>query len=144
MEDINDNVKIERLDFSRLKDLEALHKAVYGCLPPNNYFQKKYDTSYTGTSYIGYIAYNKEKFPIAYYGVMPCHIQYKNEIILSAQSGDTMTHPMYRYKGMFVELSRMTFELCKASGIKIVFGFPNQNSYHGAIHKLGWTMTEQM
>jgi hypothetical protein len=140
----NKEYKIERLDFSRLKDLETLHEAVYKYAPPKNYFQKKYDTDYTGVNYLGYIAYNKENIPIAYYGVMPCFIQYKNEIILSAQSGDTMTHPIHRYKGMFVELSKMTFDLCKAAGIKIIFGFPNQNSYHGAIHKLGWIMTDQM
>jgi hypothetical protein len=38
----------------------------------------------------------------------------------------------------------MTFELCRMEGIRLVFGFPNQNSYHGAIHKLGWKQTETM
>ncbi len=135
---------IVRLDHEKLKDLEALHTAVYGQAPPENYFQKKYDTTYTGVEYLGYIAYNLQNIAVAYYGVMPCFIQYDDEIILSAQSGDTMTHPGYRYKGMFVELSRITFELCRQSGIKFIFGFPNQNSYHGAINKLGWKMTEAM
>jgi hypothetical protein len=45
---------------------------------------------------------------------------------------------------MFVELSKICFELCRESGIKFIFGFPNQNSYHGAVTKLGWTMTESL
>jgi hypothetical protein len=136
--------RVERLDQDKLKDLEALYTAVYGKLPPKDHFIKKYNTSYTGLQYIGYIAYNAENIPLAYYGVLPCFIQYNDQIILSAQSGDTMTHPLFRYKGMFVELSRITFELCRVSGIRIVFGFPNQNSYHGAVQKLGWKMTETL
>jgi len=144
MENTDKEYRIERLNFSKLKDLNVLYEAVYGHMPAKNFFQKKYDTAYTGKSYIGYIAYNNNNIPVAYYGVLPCFIQYKNQIILSAQSGDTMTHPLFRYKGMFVELSKITFDLCKAEGMTFIFGFPNQNSYHGAIHKLGWIMTEQM
>jgi hypothetical protein len=55
-----------------------------------------------------------------------------------------MTHPGYRMKGMFVELSRITFALCKEKGIRLVFGFPNDNSYHGAVNKLGWQPVGQM
>ena len=149
MENINHNTetkeyRIERLNGSKLQDLETLYTAVYGYNPVKDYFKKKYNTAYTGAEYIGYIAYNQENIPVAYYGVTPCFIEYNNQIVLSAQSGDTMTHPHYRYKGMFVELSKITFDLCKAAGMRFIFGFPNQNSYHGAVHKLGWKMTETM
>jgi hypothetical protein len=43
-----------------------------------------------------------------------------------------------------VELSNLTFQLSRSEGIRLIFGFPNQNSLHGAIHKLGWKMTETM
>jgi hypothetical protein len=135
---------VVRLNRERLKDMETLYKAVYGTVAPENYFLKKYDTAYTGVEWLGYIAYNKENIVVAYYGVMPCFIQYEGAIILAAQSGDTMTHPGFRYKGMFVELSKITFALCREEGIRFVFGFPNQNSYHGAVHKLGWKLTESM
>ncbi len=133
---------IERFDESRIKDLEMLFAAVYKKKSAQNYFFKKYDTAYTGVSYIGYIAY-KEEIPIAFYGVIPCFIRYENEIILSAQSADTMTHPDHRYKSLFLELSKMCFDLCKRNNINLIFGFPNQNSYHGAI-KLGWQLSEVM
>jgi hypothetical protein len=131
---------VERLSRSNLPDLIRLHAAVYGELKPA-YFTSKYDTSYSGISYVGFLAYNNNRIPIAFYGVTPCFLIYREQKILAAQSVDTMTHPEHRYKGMFVELSHKTFELCKESGISLIFGFPNQNSLHGAIHKLGWKMT---
>ena len=135
---------IERLSNDNLADVEKLHTAVYGITPPENYFRRKYNTSYTGVSNIGFIAYNKERTAIAYYGVIPCFVEYQNKIMLAAQSADTMTHPGFRYKGMFVELSNICFSLCRENGINLVFGFPNQNSYRGAINNLRWKMTETM
>jgi hypothetical protein len=135
---------ISRLTYEKLADLASLHAAVYGTKPEFDYFPRKYDTAYTGAENVGFVAYSKQGLPVAYYGVIPCFIQYGNKIILAAQSADTMTHPSHRYKGMFVELSNMTFELCRQLGILLVFGFPNQNSYHGAINKLGWQMTGTM
>src|SRR5882724_2506262 len=101
----NKEYRIARLDAGKLKDLENLYQAVYGHKPVKDYFLKKYNTAYTGAEYIGYIGYNLQDIPIAFYGVMPCLIEYNHEIILSAQSGDTMTDPRFRYKGLFVELS---------------------------------------
>jgi hypothetical protein len=133
---------IERFDISRIKDIEELFVAVYKKKSAENYFSKKYDTAYTGVSYIGYMAY-KEKTPIAFYGVIPCFIQYGNEIILAAQSADTMTHPEYRGKGLFISLAKKCYELCKKNNISFVFGFPNQNSYRGFI-KLEFEIPEVM
>jgi GNAT superfamily N-acetyltransferase len=132
---------IVRLSKSNLEDLARLHSVVYAPVAADHYV-KKYDTAYTGVEYVGFIAYN-DGIPIAFYGVVPCFVQSATEIILAAQSADTMTHPGYRMKGIFMELSNKTFELCRQLGIRIVFGFPNQNSYHGAL-KLGWKQTEIM
>src|SRR5882757_11194374 len=140
----NKDYRIGRLNKTNLGDVEELYKAVYGSARPAYFFQKKYDTAYTGTEYLGYIAYNRQEMAIAYYGVMPCFVQYDNKIILSAQSGDTMTHPQYRNKGLFVELCNRTVELCKEEGVRFLFGFPNQNSYPGFVNKLGWLTMEEM
>ena len=143
-EEENKEYRIERMSAGRLKDLEELFTVVYGKAPAKDYFRKKYDTVYTGLEYTGYIALNMQDIAVAYYGVIPCFIQYGSEVVLAAQSGDTMTHPGFRYKGMFVELSKICFELCRGAGIRLIFGFPNQNSYHGAVNKLGWKMTESL
>jgi hypothetical protein len=148
MENINDSLhkeyKIKRLDFFKLTDLEALHKAVYKHALPKNYFQKKYDTAYTGKTYIGYIVYSKRNIPIACYSVLPCFIKYNDKTILCAQAVDAITLPEFRKKGLFAELLKLTSELCKAEGITFIFGFPNQYSYQIMVHKFGWQETERM
>ena len=144
MENTGEPYKIERVDANKLQDLETLYTAVYKVNLPIGFYLKKFDTSFTGVDYVGYVAYSQDGMPIAYYGVFPCLMQYKDEMILAAQSGETMTHPAYRYKGLFVILSRMTFALCRSLGIKLLFGFPNVNSYPGMVGKLGWLMTDTM
>jgi hypothetical protein len=135
---------IERLSSTNINDVAALHSMVYNRVQPKDYFLKKYDTSYTGAAYIGYIAYNTSHLPIAYYGVIPTLISYNDKTILAAQSADTMTHPQFRYAGLFTTLAKQTFDLCITEGIKLIFGFPNQNSLPGFIGKLNWQITEYM
>ncbi len=135
---------VERLNNANLCDVEKLHTAVYGRIPETGYFYKKYNTSFTGLIYVGYVAYNAERMPIGYYGVLPCFIKLEGRRILAAQSADTMTHPEHRLKGLFVDLANRTFQLCSELGIELLFGFPNQNSLPGFINKLGWTTTGSM
>lgn len=139
-----EDLVIARLRKNNLGDLATLYNAVYGKQRDVGYFEKKYDTHYTGVVYTGFIAYNKKGLPVSYYGVIPTKLTYKGQVILAAQSTDTMTHPAYRNKGLFTELAEKTFELCKTEGIKLVFGFPNQNSLPGFINKLHWHITDYM
>jgi len=142
--DKNRAYHFKRLSSENLGDLEKLHAAVYGKEPAAGFFLKKYDTAFTGIGHVGYIAYNDEGLPVAFYAVIPCFMQFDDKIVLSAQSADTMTHAEYRNKGLFVELAQLTFKLCESVGVRFVFGFPNQNSLPGFINKLGWELTERM
>jgi len=142
-QDIAREYSIVRLDKDNLTDLDQLYKAVYGVAIRTGFYKEKYATAYTGLTFVGYIAYSPEHEPVAYYGVIPCFIEHAGRRILAAQSADTMTHPGYRYKGMFTQLSRLTFSLCQSAGIRLVFGFPNQQSYPGAI-RMGWKETAAM
>ncbi|GAA4094468.1 GNAT family N-acetyltransferase [Mucilaginibacter panaciglaebae] len=140
----SDSLLIERLGAGNMDDLAALHQAVYQRSPAADHFPKKYDTAYTGAKYIGYLAYNQLKQPVAFYGVIPTLLWYDGKSILAAQSADTMTHPGYRNLGLFTRLANHTYTLCKQEGIRVVFGFPNQNSLPGFINKLNWHCTEVM
>lgn len=140
----NSEYHFERLSKDNICDLNKLHAAVYGNPHPPGYFLKKYDTAYTGVEYTGYIAYNETHEPIAFYGVIPCFIRYNEQLFLVAQSADTMTHPKYQFKGLFIKLANKTFKLCEEEKVSIIFGFPNQNSLHGFLVKLSWRMTETM
>lgn len=57
---------------------------------------------------------------------------------MGAQSVDTMTAVHFRHQGIFESLARLTFERCRKLGVDLVYGFPNQNSYHGLVSKLGF------
>src|SRR5215471_5874042 len=112
-----EDYNIMRLDKVNLNDLACLHKAVYGIAPAKDYFQKKYDTRYTSIENIGFLAYDDAGKPAAFYGVIPCFIQCDDQIVLAAQSADTMTHADHRNKGLFMKLAALTFDLCREVGI---------------------------
>jgi hypothetical protein len=140
----NGEYSVARLSKDNLEDLAFLHLEVYGTPKPGVYFLKKYNTAYTGVENVGFIAYSRERKPVAFYGVIPCFIQFEKEVILVAQSADSMTHRLHRSRGLFNELSNMTFDLCRHLGIKLIFGFPNQNSYPAMVNRLGWIETHKM
>ncbi|MDQ3683237.1 MAG: GNAT family N-acetyltransferase [Bacteroidota bacterium] len=99
----------------------------------------KFNTKVLGAEVIGYIAIDKKNgVAAAYYGVFPVQLTDHETVIQAAQSGDTMTHPHHRKKGLFVHLAQLTFSTCRKKNIKIVFGFPNQFSYPGLVKRLSW------
>ena len=100
--------------------------------------QKKFNTLNFGAEFIGYVAYAPNGDAAAYYGVFPIKISWEGKTYLAAQSGDTMTHHNHQGRGLFTQLAKKTYELCRSEGIHLVFGFPNQNSYPGFIKKLEW------
>jgi hypothetical protein len=107
--------------------------------------EKKFNTIHLGEEVIGYLAIDKRTGKAAaYYGVFPVQLIGKETIIQSAQSGDTMTHPHHRKKGLFIHLAKLTFEACREKNIKIIFGFPNENSYHGFIKRLSWQQVDNI
>jgi len=134
----------ERLSASNIADLAVLNTAVYGREPTPGFFQKKYDTAYTGATHVGFIAYNLQHMPIAFYGLVPTLLWHNGSTILAAQSVDTMTHPDYRGLGLFVKLAEQTYSICEAEGIRLIFGFPNQNSFPGLANRLEWQFLEVM
>ena len=140
----NDKYTVERLTASNIVDVELLHSAVYGRDVTPGFFAKKYNTAFTGAEFTGFMAYTERRQPIAFYAVIPCFIKSAGDIILAAQSADTMTHPAHRNRGLFVELALTTFQLCREVGIQLLFGFPNQNSLPGFINKLGWQATHRL
>lgn len=128
---------VRRLDHDNLADVEALHRAVYGRRPAPGFFARKYDTRFTGVQHVGFVAYAGRK-PVAFYGVLPCYLEADGAAVLAAQSADTMTHPGHRNQGLFVALAERTFALCREHGIRLLFGFPNQNSLPGFLGRLEW------
>jgi len=132
----------ERITKERLSHLVILYKAAFNKKISIDFLAKKFDTERLGTGYLGFLAYDENNEPAAYYGVFPYLVRNGNMNIVTAQSGDTMTHPKHQGKGLFTTLAKMTYELAKNEGIDLVWGFPNKNSYPGFIKKLNWMDNE--
>lgn len=138
------NYRIEQLAENNFVDLVFIYKHAFGKDVEANYLIKKHNTASFGTSNLGFLAYSEDNEPAAFYGVFACEVEYKGQIYLVAQSGDTMTHPNHARKGLFTKLAKHTYEYCKQIGVNLVFGFPNQNSYPGFVKNLSWTHFDDM
>ena len=131
---------VERLTAANIGRLVYLYKEVFNQKITVNFLLQKYDTKIFGTEFIGFIALTQSNLPMAFYGVIPCLVQWEGKVILAAQSSDTMTHPNFQRQGLFHTLAMKTYALAKENGIQFIFGFPNQNSYPGFV-KLQWQFT---
>ena len=78
---------------------------------------------------------------VAFYTVMPVRLRLGGEAVLAAQSMDTMTHPDYRGRGLFLKLAKACYDLAASIGVEVLYGFPNDNSYPGFIRRLNWDHT---
>ncbi len=132
--------RYQRINESSYDDLCFISSSAFGIDPGVSYFSFKNRTKCFGASHLGYIAYhNHTNEPAAFYGVYAYPVECNGTKYTGVQSGDTMTHKKHMGKGLFTSLANMTYELAQQEKIDFVFGFPNENSYHGFVKKLGWT-----
>ena len=136
--------RFARLSDNNLSDLVLLYKSAFKSNVSADFFKNKFETTFTGITHLGFLAYANDNTPSAFYGVFPCFVELQGRKILTAQSGDTMTDPQHQGKGLFTKLARMTYELAGNNGVKFIFGFPNKNSYPGFTKKLNWTHQENI
>lgn len=129
---------IKRITNSLYKDIQELFSLSFGSEYSLKEISTKYNTSIFGLENIGFLAKGEKGDVAAYYGVFPIILRYKDADYLVAQSGDTMTAPNHRKKGLFTKLALKTYDLSKEEGVKFIFGFPNQNSLPGFKYKLNW------
>ncbi|MHC1706733.1 MAG: GNAT family N-acetyltransferase [Bacteroidales bacterium] len=133
-----------RIDDSSYGDIKTLYQLSFGLISTVSSIQRKYDTSLFGLKNVGVIANDEKKEPAAYYGVFPIVLTYEGTDYLVAQSGDTMTAPNHRKRGLFETLAKECYALAETLGVKMVFGFPNENSFPGFKKKLDWYFTGVM
>lgn len=75
---------------------------------------------------------------VGHYAVSPVDIIINNEIVKSALSMTTMTHPDYGGQGIFSQLAASVYEHQRQASHKLVWGFPNTNSHYGFKKNLEW------
>jgi len=134
----------QRISEEFLPAISTLYKDCFDLTVSIEDLKLKYDTAVFGESYTGFVAINENGNVGGYYGVFPCEVKINGEVLLSSQSGDTMTGPDHRKKGLFTNLAKKTYELTKQLNFTFVFGFPNENSLPGFERKLNWKFHGKM
>lgn len=128
----------KKIDDTSYTNIQTLYMESFGLKSSLSAIKRKYNTEFFRLKNVGILAEDEKNSPAAYYGVFPIVLLYDSKDYLVAQSGDTMTSPNHRKKGLFTKLAKETYQLSKELGIKMVFGFPNENSYPGFKNKLSW------
>jgi GNAT superfamily N-acetyltransferase/ribosomal protein S18 acetylase RimI-like enzyme len=72
------------------------------------------------------------------YALRPTRMKIGDKTRLGTLSLDTMVHPDYRRQGMFTKTAKHAYQTAKQLEVPLTYGFPNQNSYHGFVHRLEW------
>lgn len=130
------------LEFRRFKpeDIESLRKTFelcFGAKPSDRYFQWKYFDNPAG-EVVAFVAAHDNTIA-AFYGVIPEYYVVNGEVKKIHQSMDTMTHPNYQRRGLFVKLANLTYDLVQENeGDLKVIGVGGPTSYGGLVKKLKW------
>lgn len=136
---IDEAYELVRVSDELFGDFAKLAQQVYGTTPSDAEMRTRFHTGDWGVSHLGYFAYcRKTREPAAFYGVLPCFVEYQGRKFLASQGSSAMTHPDHRRRDLFYKTAKKTYELAKAEGVAFSFAFPNPSSYPGFM-KLGWT-----
>ena len=79
-----------------------------------------------------------DRILVGHYAASPAQSLVGDEVVPSAQSMTTMTHPEYRNQGVFVKLAEHLYARMEDLGRRMVWGFPNTQSHYGFVQRLGW------
>ncbi len=117
--------------------IRNLYRAVRGHNRPEAYDRWRYLASPYGPA-PGMLALADGR-AVGFYTLWPTPLRIGAASVAGAQSMDTMTHPDFRGQGVFVALARACFELAHQRGIRLLYGFPNRESFPGFVRRLEWT-----
>lgn len=88
---------------------------------------------------VGYDAFFNNEL-IAHYVTIPVLYSIQGQQTKGLLSLNTATHPKHQGKGLFTKLANKTYETASEKGFYFVIGVSNENSTHGFINKLGFSL----
>ncbi|MFZ5596089.1 MAG: GNAT family N-acetyltransferase [Bacillota bacterium] len=75
---------------------------------------------------------------VGFCSILPRVMLCKGRVVPAALSDIAVTHPRYRYRGIFTRLCDRVYRRVSGEGIDFIYGFPSGHSRHGFENKLGW------
>jgi GNAT superfamily N-acetyltransferase len=126
-------------DASRVADLFT---ACFGVPTDVGYVRWKYEANPAG-EVVAYVAEAGDRLA-GFYGVIPEPWSVGGADATVYQSMDTMTHPEFQRRGLFVRLASITYdEVRRRTGRCDLVGIPGRNSYPGLTGKLKWSVAHE-
>jgi GNAT superfamily N-acetyltransferase len=99
----------------------SFHNAAYGDDRRPEHWMWEYKGNYPD-SFVFTIIKDEEQI-IATQGMIPIYIYVRGKRLLSGKSENTLLHPKYRGGGLFQDLYEFAASLCKAKGMKCIWGY---------------------
>jgi hypothetical protein len=72
----------KKLTIENLSDFIPIYKNAFRKIITNEFLINKINPKIFGENCIGYIAYDQNKTPSAFYGVYPCQIEYHGKLLV--------------------------------------------------------------
>lgn len=120
-----------------------LFRSVFNKEMSLEYWNWRYADNPTGLKMIS-LMWDGEKLA-GHYALSPVWLSINDENLLSGLSMTTMTHPNYRGLGIFPSLAEHLYkEQKELNDLKLVWGFPNNNSHYIFGKILRWKDVEQI
>lgn len=116
--------------------LSRLYRLCFGTEPSAAYLRWRYFDTPTGVTPT--MAAFDGELCVGSYGIWPTGLLLNGRRVAGAQAIDSMTHPDYRGKGLFVELGEHCYQVLQQLGIRVLYGFPNESAFPGRLRRLNW------
>jgi hypothetical protein len=121
-----------------------LFKEARSLVFPSDFFKKKNETFYTGTSYHSFIAFDENNIPCAHCGCYASLIEINNKKQIALQFADVITHPNHQKRGLFSALGKAAENYAIEKNINYFFAVPNDQSEPGFTRSLNWNISHNM
>jgi GNAT superfamily N-acetyltransferase len=129
-----------------LADLVFLVKKVGNKRLSTAYYEKKYNTPWSGGQYHGWLAYDTHSGQVvSVAAALPLQaVLPDGKQVPMTQMIETFTLQEHRGRGLMTTLVKKILEEHQNAGTRLFFGLLNQNNVHGFVKKLGFTHTGTM
>ena len=134
-----DDLVVAEMREDDLDRIRTLYAAIRGSCRPEAFDRWRYFGSPEGTC-PAVVALDGETVA-GFYTLWPARVRLGQEVVLAGQSMDTMTHPDYQGRGIFIRLAKACYDLAASRGYELLYGFPNPASYPGFVRRLDWNHT---
>jgi len=137
-----ENMEFEFKKITTDENLERFSELMYSCFNLKldaSFFKWKYFDNPAGHAIAYEALYNGKT--VSSYVIIPELYWIDGAVKKIYQSVDTMTHPDFQRKGLFVKLAQMAFQDALIQDKELlIIGFPGSQSYGGFVNKLNWKL----